>query len=40
VETQITVNATGPTRVPFIIYLPKLDTANAVNLAAPRRVAP
>ncbi len=32
VETQITVNATGPTRVPFIIYLPKLDTANAVNL--------
>jgi len=32
VEIQITVAATGPTRVPFPIYLPKLDTANAINL--------
>jgi RHS repeat-associated protein len=32
IETQITVSALGPTRVPFTIYLPKLDNANAVNL--------
>src|SRR2546426_12843446 len=32
IETQITVNAAGPSRVPFTIYLPKLDTVNAVNL--------
>jgi RHS repeat-associated protein len=32
VEIQISVGTTGPTRVPFPIYLPKLDTANAINL--------
>jgi YD repeat-containing protein len=32
VEIQIAVNPTGPTRVPFPIYLPKLDTANAITL--------
>ncbi len=32
VEIQISVAATGPTRVPFPIYLPKLDTANAITL--------
>src|SRR5439155_6539002 len=33
VETQIAVSATGVSCVPFVIYLPKLDTANAVNLS-------
>ncbi len=32
VEVNIAVNASGPTRVPFIVYLPKLDTANPVTL--------
>ncbi len=32
VEVQIDVAVSGPTRVPFTIYLPKLDTANAINL--------
>jgi RHS repeat-associated protein len=32
IETQINVGTSGATRVPFTIYLPKLDTANAVNL--------
>ena len=32
VETQINVSASGPTRVPFVLYLPKLDTANPITL--------
>jgi RHS repeat-associated protein len=32
VEAQINVSATGPTRVPFVLYLPKLDTANPIAL--------
>jgi RHS repeat-associated protein len=32
VEVQITVASSGPTRVPFTIYLPKLDTGNAITL--------
>ncbi len=32
VEVQTNVGTTGPTRVPFTIYLPILDTANAVTL--------
>jgi RHS repeat-associated protein len=32
VEVNLTVAATGPSRVPFTIYLPKLDTGNAINL--------
>ena len=32
VEVNIAVNTTGPTRVPFVVYLPKLDTANPVTL--------
>ena len=32
VEVNIGVNASGPTRVPFIVFLPKLDTANPVTL--------
>ncbi|PYN96665.1 MAG: hypothetical protein DMD91_20655 [Candidatus Rokuibacteriota bacterium] len=32
VEVNIAVNASGPTRVPFIVYLPKLDTSNPVTL--------
>jgi RHS repeat-associated protein len=32
VEVQVMVNATGPTRVPFTIYLPVLDTGNPINL--------
>jgi hypothetical protein len=32
VEVNIAVGASGPTRVPFIVYLPKLDTANPVTL--------
>lgn len=32
VEVQITVSATGATRVPFTLYLPRLDTANPITL--------
>ena len=32
VETQVNVGGSGATRVPFVIYLPTLDTANAVTL--------
>ncbi len=32
VEVNIAVNASGPTRVPFIVYLPVLDTGNPVTL--------
>jgi RHS repeat-associated protein len=32
VEVQIAVGASGATRVPFVVYLPKLDTANPVTL--------
>lgn len=32
VEVQVNVAATGPTRVPFPIYLPKLDTENVIPL--------
>ncbi|MBI4638965.1 MAG: hypothetical protein HY727_21720 [Candidatus Rokubacteria bacterium] len=32
VEVNLTVNSAGPTRVPFIIYLPKLDTAHPITL--------
>ncbi len=32
VEVQINVAPAGPTRVPFTIYLPKLDTGNAITL--------
>ena len=32
VEVNLNVSATGPTRVPFIVYLPKLDTAHVVTL--------
>ena len=32
VEVQIDVAASGPTRVPFVLYLPVLDTAHPVTL--------
>ncbi len=32
VEINLTVNATGPTRVPFPVYLPKIDTVHPVTL--------
>src|SRR5207302_8100349 len=32
VEVNIAVNSSGPRRVPFVVYLPKLDTANPVSL--------
>jgi RHS repeat-associated protein len=32
VEIQVTVAASGPTRVPFPLYLPKLDTAHPITL--------
>ena len=32
VEVQITVSAMGAPRVPFILYLPRLDTANPITL--------
>jgi len=32
VEVNVTVGASGPSRVPFNIYLPKLDTAHPINL--------
>ena len=32
VEVNITVNASGPTRLPFIVYLPKLHTSNPITL--------
>src|SRR5207245_9270855 len=32
VEVNIAVNSSGPTRVPFIVYLPKLDTSHPVTL--------
>src|SRR5215510_10988522 len=32
VEVNVNVASSGATRVPFNIYLPKLDTANAINL--------
>ncbi len=32
VEINVTVAGSGPSRVPFNIYLPKLDTANPINL--------
>jgi RHS repeat-associated protein len=32
VEVNVTVSGSGPSRVPFNIYLPKLDTANPINL--------
>jgi RHS repeat-associated protein len=32
VEVNIGVNASGPTRVPFVVYLPKLDTAHPITL--------
>ncbi len=32
VEVNLAVNASGPTRIPFTVYLPRLDTANPVSL--------
>jgi RHS repeat-associated protein len=32
VEVNIAVTTSGPTRVPFIVYLPRLDTAHPVTL--------
>jgi RHS repeat-associated protein len=32
VEIQVNPSASGPTRVPFILYLPKIDTAHPINL--------
>ncbi|HEX9505025.1 MAG TPA: DUF6531 domain-containing protein, partial [Acidimicrobiia bacterium] len=32
VEVNVPVNASGPTRVPFIVYLPRLDTAHPITL--------
>ncbi|MBI4253798.1 MAG: IPT/TIG domain-containing protein, partial [Candidatus Rokubacteria bacterium] len=32
VEVNLTVQPAGPSRVPFTIYLPKLDTGNAITL--------
>jgi len=38
VEVNINVGSSGPTRVPFVVYLPKLDTAHPVTLPLDRRV--
>jgi RHS repeat-associated protein len=32
VEVQVDVSAVGPTRVPFVLYLPRLDTAHPIDL--------
>jgi RHS repeat-associated protein len=32
VEVQVDVSPSGPSRVPFVLYLPKIDTANPVDL--------
>jgi len=32
VEVNVPVSPTGPTRLPFIVYLPKLDTAHPITL--------
>src|SRR5204862_3808879 len=32
VEVQVNVAASGASRVPFVVYLPKLDTANPITL--------
>src|SRR5262249_40989992 len=32
VEVNVSVATSGPTRVPFVVYLPKLDTANTITL--------